>query len=266
MTRETKLGLLVGMAMIIFICILVSDYLAKSHGPDTPDLSHLEAGVDPSHSPRRPEPAPRDEVDQPLPTPGDDRLAAGDQPRPQQRRYEDDLHRLTVTDDPPPDVLVNSTDPDGQIGDPAPREDAQPERRPSTPRVVVHHVQPEQRLWDIAVKYYGDGNYYKTIYEANKDKMPSPDVVRTGVRLVIPQLNPDGRPIQATAEPDRGPTPTPAPRYQQYTVQRGDTMGQIATMFYGTSRALPKLVELNADRIDDPNLVPVGMVLRVPAR
>ena len=50
----------------------------------------------------------------------------------------------------------------------------------------THLVEPGEGLWQIAVKYYGDGNQYIKIYEANKDKMKSPEDISVGMELRIP--------------------------------------------------------------------------------
>ena len=53
----------------------------------------------------------------------------------------------------------------------------------STP---THVVQPGEGLWQIAERYYGDGNKYVEIYEANRDVMRSIEDIRVGMRLRIP--------------------------------------------------------------------------------
>jgi nucleoid-associated protein YgaU len=42
-------------------------------------------------------------------------------------------------------------------------------------------------------------------------------------------------------------------------------MLEIAQRYYGTVRALPKLMALNEDQIEDPDRVRVGQKIRVPA-
>lgn len=41
-------------------------------------------------------------------------------------------------------------------------------------------------LWNIAKKFYGDGSQYTRIYEANKDKISSPNLIYPGQVLTIP--------------------------------------------------------------------------------
>jgi len=41
-------------------------------------------------------------------------------------------------------------------------------------------------LWKIAEKYYGDGSLYKKIFEANRDILKNPDLIKVGQKLHIP--------------------------------------------------------------------------------
>jgi len=52
-----------------------------------------------------------------------------------------------------------------------------------------HIVKEDQTLSEIAAKYYGAKSEWKTIYKANKAKIPDPDSIRPGTKLIIP--NPD---------------------------------------------------------------------------
>lgn len=42
-------------------------------------------------------------------------------------------------------------------------------------------------LWNIAKKYYGDGNQYTKIYNANRDKIKNPNLIYPGQVLTIPE-------------------------------------------------------------------------------
>ena len=49
-----------------------------------------------------------------------------------------------------------------------------------------HEVVKGDTLWKIAEKYYGDGNLYKDIFEANKDILKDPNMIKIGQKLRIP--------------------------------------------------------------------------------
>ena len=50
----------------------------------------------------------------------------------------------------------------------------------------THVVQSGDTLWAIAKKYYGNGNQYTKIFNANKDKIKNPNLIYPGQKLVIP--------------------------------------------------------------------------------
>lgn len=50
----------------------------------------------------------------------------------------------------------------------------------------THIVQSGDTLWAIAKKYYGNGNLYTKIVNANKDKIKNPNLIFPGQQLVIP--------------------------------------------------------------------------------
>jgi len=51
----------------------------------------------------------------------------------------------------------------------------------------TYNVQPGDTLSKIAKEFYGNANDYNRIFEANRDKLESPDKIRAGQEIVIPQ-------------------------------------------------------------------------------
>jgi nucleoid-associated protein YgaU len=49
-----------------------------------------------------------------------------------------------------------------------------------------HEVQKGETLSKIAQKYYGDASLYPKIFEANRDSIKDPNVIRVGQRIRIP--------------------------------------------------------------------------------
>lgn len=56
----------------------------------------------------------------------------------------------------------------------------------SAPKAQTYTVKSGDCLWAIAKKYYNDGARYKEIYEANKDKLKSPNLIYPGQELILP--------------------------------------------------------------------------------
>lgn len=53
-------------------------------------------------------------------------------------------------------------------------------------RGTTYRVRPRDTLVDIARQFYGDGQRYREIYEANRDRIPDPNNLTAGIELVIP--------------------------------------------------------------------------------
>ena len=49
-----------------------------------------------------------------------------------------------------------------------------------------HEVKKGETLWKIAEQYYGEGGLYTRIFEANRDVLKDPNLIRIGQRLRIP--------------------------------------------------------------------------------
>jgi nucleoid-associated protein YgaU len=49
-----------------------------------------------------------------------------------------------------------------------------------------HEVKKGETLWKIAEQYYGDGNLYPKIFEANRDTLKDPNRINIGQKLRIP--------------------------------------------------------------------------------
>jgi nucleoid-associated protein YgaU len=50
-------------------------------------------------------------------------------------------------------------------------------------------VQSGDSLGAISITFFGSSEYYDVIFQANKGLLSSPDRIRVGQRLVIPQLD-----------------------------------------------------------------------------
>lgn len=72
------------------------------------------------------------------------------------------------------------------------KEETQKEDKKEDKKTVEYTVQTGDYLYSIAKKYYGNGNMYPLIVEANKDKYPSlltnPALIYTGWNLTLPDV------------------------------------------------------------------------------
>jgi nucleoid-associated protein YgaU len=85
-----------------------------------------------------------------------------------------------------------------------------------------------------------------------------------GGELRLDQLAADGRVLQRVALPlARNTTAEPAPG-QNYVVQRGNSLWQIARRVYGAGTRYTVIYSANPNQIRDPNLIYPGQVFKLP--
>lgn len=127
-------------------------------------------------------------------------------------------------------------------------------------------VKDQDTLFTIAEKYYKDGYKYTEIAKANN--MDDPNNVSTGQILEIPKL--EEALAQVSPSPEQPATGGaenatiwgPKIEGDSYTVVSGDWLSKIAGRAYGDIFAYQKIADAN--NISDPNVIEVGMVLKIP--
>jgi len=62
------------------------------------------------------------------------------------------------------------------------------QRADETEQYRFYTVGAGDSLGAIAIKFYGDARFYAAIFDANRAILSSPDRIRTGQRLVIPEV------------------------------------------------------------------------------
>lgn len=301
MTREHKLALILGFALVLVVGVLVSDHIsgsqrtvASSQSMDDPiRLIESEFGPGLGQQVRRSGDrvlAGLSDPPQDVPVGGDssviDELMSG-----VAKRIEEIRHA------PPPSVQQTQTvrgDADASRPQSVPGElvlggpsrtpaqtgggDSDPAAGSSLPgsqpaAVVTHRVQPRESLWGIAERYYGDGKLAGDLARWNADRIGSGNSIQVGTDLIIPsraELSGQPRPVrvaqnnqqQSGGAPSRPSTP---PAVRTYVVKRGDVLSTISQRELGTVRRMNEILSLNADRISSADEIRVGMELRLPS-
>jgi nucleoid-associated protein YgaU len=128
---------------------------------------------------------------------------------------------------------------------------------------TFYTVQPGDTLGLISLKEYGASSKWTAIANANKDQfVNNTDGLKVGMTLVIPPfLEIDNFLLSqrsSTSLADLNEDGT-------YTVQPGDSLGNIAQKLFGNTRKWRKIYELNEDVLTAPHILMVGQVLRVKA-
>jgi len=100
-----------------------------------------------------------------------------------------EIHQANLDVIPDADRLKPGTEiviPD--IAAQAARARAEPAEAPASTsgQARTHTVGKGETLYSIAEDYYGDGNRWREIYEANKSKIPNANVLKVGLELTIP--------------------------------------------------------------------------------
>jgi nucleoid-associated protein YgaU len=136
-----------------------------------------------------------------------------------------------------------------------------PAARSSRPKQVI--VQAGDTLSGLAAEHLGSGGRWDELLQANRDQMTRPQDLRAGMTLVIPTE--EASTAAAPAAPDRTASQNPtAASAKTYTVVAGDNLTQIARRLLGDGERWDELLEANADQLNRPEQLRVGMVLKLP--
>ena len=124
-------------------------------------------------------------------------------------------------------------------------------------------VQKGDTLWDISKKFYRTGTKYKSIYEANRDKLSSLNMhLKPGMKLSIPgqgiQKQPTAREYPLEHITPQGGT--------YYTVKKGDSLEKISLKFYKSRSKYRIIFQANRDKLTTPEtILRIGWKLFIPS-
>ncbi|WP_148612601.1 LysM peptidoglycan-binding domain-containing protein [Nocardioides rubriscoriae] len=124
---------------------------------------------------------------------------------------------------------------------------------------IDYTVKRGDSLWKIAERLLGDGTRFTEIVELNEDVLNGrPDFIVSGTVLKVPQ---------EVTEPD------PDRTAEEYVVQPGDTLSEIAEAKLGDPMRYPELfqasrnvVQPDGARLTDPDLIQPGWEIAIPRR
>jgi len=307
MTRETKVGLLVGLGIILLIGIIVSDHLSVAHKQGAANLTHFvdlaRRRIRARPTKTRPSPTIRTRTTLshrpkaagskhttplPLPANASPQKTAKPQPRfaPQPSKPNND--RMAARHRETPVLTLSQTrakqSPAAQSVLPVEsakyraslRGSRVAGRRATTGDLqpVIHYVGEGESLWVIAQRYYGNGDYWRSIARANPKAVKPDGNVRVGVRLVIPNkaglADQSGRLAEKTAvkksnrSSDRARGSAGSPR--SYTVVPNDSLWVIAEKMLGDPNRWEEIFEANRKQLKHPEALQAGQRLKIPAR
>jgi len=274
MTRETKVGLLVGLGVILLVGIILTDTLTVQSMSEqvvpvlnpipeiTPPRGTVDDVIVEQHRPWDMAPVQRVDATTPL---GDTQASRVEKA-----------------------MAVNDTSGTGLTGDQTRMDrtvvlNADSNRSETVPAGVTsatgvsrkyRTVRAGDSLWKIADDEYGNGDLCDLIRKANPGRIGANNLVRPGVRLIIPPRPAATFPADVTWNSDQArvliasnqPASTPPRRgaANTITVKPGDTLSELAQQHLGSMRSWPALMAANRDRLPDERSLQPGMVLALP--
>jgi len=283
MTRDAKIGLLLGLVFIFIIAFVINGLPSFSGQKNNNELTTNMVGLrnnPPAIGAKERKiinPVPIVQLEQYPPA------ASGDDVRfgialPGSRAAADKIDQSGPTAAAPPAAEEN-------------RSIEKETSKTSLPRTYT--VSEGDSLAAIAKKFYGAEDGVKKvnvalIFQANRKVLKSPDEIYVGQELIIPPLPrpASGKNKSASvfsgsefAEVESiGKKHLPAgsepasqqggqtKQYKRHTVQEGENLWRIAAAELGDGSRYGEIVKLNADILEDQDSLEVGMRLKMPAR
>lgn len=120
----------------------------------------------------------------------------------------------------------------------------------------IHSVTNGENLWTIAEKYYKSG--YNWVDIARVNNLSNPGVIRTGMKLTIPNVVAKSATIQVVDKTDFGA----AISGTTYKVVKGDHLWGIAVRAYNDGFRWVEIAKIN--NIKTPGVIQPGLVLKIP--
>ena len=131
----------------------------------------------------------------------------------------------------------------------------------STARQRIHRVRRGETLTGISDKYLGSSTLWHVLVDANPGV--NPKSLRIGQKLVIP--NPSGTTSKkATPSVDKVSTVKLKERLRYHQVRKGDTLGRISKIYYGSSSKWRRIFDANRNAIPNLRKLKIGTRLVIP--
>ncbi|MEO0512146.1 MAG: LysM peptidoglycan-binding domain-containing protein [Planctomycetota bacterium] len=301
MTLEQKLALLIGFGLSLAMGMLISDHVSRGAAASLP--SEAAIVPDPTSSPpqiawvgsaetrvglaetvtatrgERLDPSREEPNDASLPV--NERAATDRAQRDARRAISYERAREMKPDTTRPAIAIY-TRPNRAGGRGRPTQTT--EMAETLGKVETHHVVAGESLFSIARDRYGNGHLWPELARLNEGRVGDDGSVRIGVRLKLPpgdvlaahaavakaapetnaETTREALSERASNEPARPRRARAIAAYASYTVQRNDTLSELAMKLMGTVRKTDRLIELNKDVIRNRNVIRPGMVLRYP--
>lgn len=284
MTRETKIGLLVGLAFIIVIGILLSDHFTsttqphqaaltttiddvlgstRTMGPHRQNAAPLEAPNVEPHGPILVQPDPslerREHVEVGAANRGQRPIDVTEQPVIPNMPEIAQIPDVRGNTNPAEENILAHTEPLVIASQPQPQPPAN-----VTTNTKTYTVEMGDSLGKIAAKTMGSGSKanQNAILKANPKLAENPNKVNIGDVLNIPATE-----QKETLATQAKPTPPAAASSSlEYVVKEGDNLHKIAREQCGGTSFVSQIQDLNKDVLKGGDKLKIGMKLKLPPK
>ena len=130
---------------------------------------------------------------------------------------------------------------------------------------TIHKVKPNDNLFKLSRKYFGDEAKWHKIYEANRGNMSSPNALYIGQELLIPEITLAKKVTLSMEVPlKKRQDSEMSIKTTEHTVVSGDTLYHLARKYYGDEAKWHKIYEENEDTIENERSLEEGQILIIP--
>lgn len=288
MTRESKVAIILGFAVVLVVAALISDHFSharqarldntialgtpKEFGAVPVGLTEPIGNTKPKDLPIRETPNGQG-PGRAQGTPQGDNPAA----KPNGAKPDGAKPGSAVEGDQP------SPYPGNDSSEAPERAIAQDDLPISEKKATPYKVKENDSLYRIASTNYGDGTLWPELAEYNKDKVGANNALKVGTTITIPpkdvllgkaRLRPEGTPVSGAKNERRvainderpiGPVTPPekTPKFTSYTIRKGDHLSTIAQRLLGSSQRMGEILKLNPN-LDDEDSIREGVVIKIP--
>lgn len=137
-------------------------------------------------------------------------------------------------------------------------------KEPLPANARVHTVVSNEDLFKIAKKYYGNGNKWLLIFNANQNRIHDRNSLKIGTELVIPDADADAPPPKAVGQVVKGSENTTKSNAKEHTVQEGDSLYKLAIKYYNDGTKWQAILDANAATLKKKKDLKLGQTLIIP--
>jgi len=143
-------------------------------------------------------------------------------------------------------------------------------KEPLPANARVHTVASNEDLYKIAKKYYGDGNKWLLIFNANQNRIHDRNSLKIGTELVIPDGELVAPPPPKVAKADdagqdvKSSENTTKSNAKEHTVQEGDSLYKLAIKYYNDGTKWQAILDANVTTLKKKKDLKVGQTLIIP--